>query len=78
MNNYEKIISMSVEDLAVLLSDVDCRECPLKYKCEGGDTDSAMCYRYWLRYLKEECHAAGNCDESADIQEKLNRYGVAP
>lgn len=78
MTNYEKIISMSVEDLAVLLSDMDCRECPLKYKCEGEDTDSAMCYRYWLRYLKEEDHTTKNCNKEDDIQERLNRWGIAP
>lgn len=58
--NYEKIVSMSIENLADLLSNSSCSECPLRYKCGGREeVDVAMCYKYWLRYLKSEV-AHGN------------------
>lgn len=55
-----RIRRMSVEDLADLLSNTRCSECPLRYKCGGREeVDVAMCYKYWLRYLESEV-AHGN------------------
>jgi hypothetical protein len=49
----DDIRQMSDEDLAVLLSNSICSECPIRYKCDGREEiDTAKCYKYWLKYLK--------------------------
>lgn len=55
MTMADSVRQMSDEDLADLLSNSRCSECPMRYKCDGREeVDMVKCYKYWLHYLKSE------------------------
>ena len=49
ITNADRIRSMSDEELAILLSGMSCRRCPIN--CKGG---YMSCSDYWRDWLKEE------------------------
>lgn len=52
MNNYEKIKSMSVDDMAEFIQNEVCRYC--EYTCKGFDK-CIIEYKQWLLAEVEEC-----------------------
>ena len=57
MNNYEKIISMSINEMAEFIKQSDCYYCPVsccKIWHDDENYSKEACDKYAIQWLKEE------------------------
>lgn len=52
MKNIDKIRQMNSDELAELLSNLDCSYCPVKDECNKYDNDT--CYSTIIQWLEQE------------------------